>query len=70
MCTTPPVEIDAPLGSYRLRWSAEGGVVHIERELILRERIVPPERYGELKRFFDAILAAERRPAAVRAPTG
>jgi hypothetical protein len=66
----PPVELDRPPGRYRLAWRVEGGALIAERELVLAEHVFPPERYDELKGFFDAVLTAEERPVVLhrRAP--
>jgi Domain of Unknown Function with PDB structure (DUF3857)/Transglutaminase-like superfamily len=61
-----PAEIDSPLGHYRLTWTAEPHTIVVEREMTLRERVVPPERYRELRGFFDAIVAAEAHAASLK----
>lgn len=57
-----PVHLETRFGSYHAGWTVSGGAVTFEGTLVLRERIVPSEAYGELKAFFDGIIAAESRP--------
>jgi transglutaminase-like putative cysteine protease len=44
----PNVVADGVFGTYRSRYTQEGRVVHIERELVGRRGQEPPERFGDL----------------------
>lgn len=57
-----PVHLETRFGTYHAGWTVSGATVTFEGTLVLRERIVPSEAYGELKAFFDGIIAAESRP--------
>lgn len=61
----PEVALDSRYGSYRLRYERQGAALHVVRTLTLREQLVPPEGYRELKQFFDDILAAESRALVI-----
>jgi transglutaminase-like putative cysteine protease len=61
----PEVALDTRYGSYRLRYERQGEALRVVRTLTLREPVVPPEGYRELKQFFDDILAAEARAVVI-----
>lgn len=54
----PPVALETSFARYQMAWSHEGGVLAMESEYILGDRILSEERYPEAKAFFDAITAA------------
>ena len=60
-----PVSLAGPYGAYELSWSADGRRVVLERRQEQTALVVPAAEYGELKRFYDEILAAEDRPAVL-----
>jgi hypothetical protein len=62
-----PVRLDSDLASYSARWSEEGGSIRVETDYQLKEHIIPAERYGAAKAFFDQVIAAEARGVVLRA---
>jgi transglutaminase-like putative cysteine protease len=62
----PPALLERPFGRYELRWSREPGKLVASRTLELREHVFSAARYGEVKQFFDDILAAEARAVTIR----
>ena len=62
----PPTIIERPYGRYELRWERAGGKLTITRTLVLGEHIFPAGAYGDVKGFFDEILAADARAITIR----
>jgi transglutaminase-like putative cysteine protease len=62
----PPTLLERSFGRYQLTWSRADGKLVASRALELREHVFGPERYAEVKQFFDDILAAEARAVTIR----
>jgi transglutaminase-like putative cysteine protease len=62
-----PVKLESPFGTFSLVWRLEGAALHAESIYEQSERIVPVERYAELRQFFDEINAALSRGVVIRA---
>jgi hypothetical protein len=61
-----PVKVESPFGWYTLEYRQEGEALRVESVYQQNERIVPVERYGELRRFFEEILAAASRGIVIK----
>ena len=62
----PPVEIDGPVGRYRLTITAEDGALVAVRELVMDAPRQPAERYDEVRDFFRAVAEADGTRAILR----
>lgn len=59
------VAIDGAFGKYRATWSSEAGAVVFKRTLEVPAQSVPPEKYGELKKFLDAVAGSAESPVVL-----
>ena len=50
--------INSPFGSYEQRWAKRDGALVVTSRLEQSAQLVPPERYDELRSFFEAITVA------------
>ena len=63
----PPVEVEGPVGRYRLAVTAEpDGTLLVLRELVVDAPRQPASAYGEVRAFFEAVAAADGTRAVVR----
>jgi hypothetical protein len=61
-----PVNVDAGFATYHSEVKAEGGVLHYERELVLKQVTLPPTDYSELMKLDAAITTDENSDAVLR----
>jgi len=61
-----PVNVDAGFATYHSEVRAEGGVLHYERELVLKQVTLPPTDYTELMKLDAAITTDENSDAVLR----
>jgi transglutaminase-like putative cysteine protease len=61
-----PVAIDLDFASYHSTVSAQGSVLHYEREYIVRQVEIPPTRALDFRHFESAILADEKNAAVLK----
>jgi hypothetical protein len=62
-----PVRVESPFGWYSLEYRLEGDKLAVTSVYEQNQRIVPVERYTELRKFFDEILAAASRGVVIKA---
>ncbi|HWE27771.1 MAG TPA: DUF3857 domain-containing protein, partial [Polyangia bacterium] len=62
----PATELDRPFGHYALTWTREPGHLVVKRTLVMNEHVFAATQYGDVKQFFDDILAAEARALTIR----
>ncbi len=60
------VNVDAGFATYHSQVNAEGGVLHYERELVLKQVTLPPSDYAELMKLDAAITTDENSDAVLR----
>ena len=61
-----PVSLTSTIGRYAISYKRDKTALTIERSFSLNESVVPKERYGEAKRFFDEALKAEARAIVLK----
>jgi hypothetical protein len=64
--TPDPVNMDMDFASYRSAFSAQGNILHYEREYVVRAVEIPPAKAGALRQLEGAILADERGAAVLK----
>src|SRR5581483_8931446 len=50
-----PLSLEGRYGSYQASWKADGDSVVFEQSTQVRDAMVPPAEYAELRAFFDKI---------------
>jgi transglutaminase-like putative cysteine protease len=60
--------LDGEFGRYRLAWRSTSAELIVMREVVLKEHVVPADRYEAFKRFCDQAHAAEAVAAVVHIP--
>lgn len=62
-----PVQLESPFGSFSLEYEeTEEGRLQVRSSFVRSERIVPAERYAELKSFLDGVKAATSRGIVIK----
>lgn len=61
-----PVNVDAGFATYHSVVKAEGGMLHYQRELVLKQVTLPPTDYAELMKLDAAITTDENSDAVLR----
>lgn len=64
--TPDPVDIDLDFASYHSSVTAKGGVLHYEREYVVRQVEVPAARAADFRRLESGIMADERGTAVLK----
>jgi len=59
------VKLEGPFGEYKAACTMKEGLLHYSRSLVLRDAVFPPDQYGGLRKFFDAIRTSEQTPAVL-----
>ncbi len=62
-----PVQVESEFGRYKLAWSSEGTKLKATIDFELSQRLVPKEKYQDLKSFLDKIIATESQAVILRA---
>ena len=62
----PPVEISRSFGAYALAGELREGALHFRRSYVVHAAEIPPERYDEVRSFFDGINRAEQTPVVLK----
>jgi transglutaminase-like putative cysteine protease len=62
----PPTVLDAGFAEYHSRVEMKGNVLRYQRELRIKEVLVPNERLPELKKFYRRVAADENRSAVFK----
>jgi len=56
----PDVELNEDFGSFKRSYRFENNTVKYEMDFTIRQSIVPPKKYRELKRFFETVAREDR----------
>ena len=64
--TPDPVNLDLDFASYHSSVSAKGNLLHYEREYVVRQVELPPEKAADFRRLESAILADEKGAAVLK----
>ena len=64
--TPDPVNLDLDFASYHSAVSAKGNILHYEREYVVRQVEIPPEKAAAFRRLESAILADEKGAAVLK----
>src|SRR5262249_32825620 len=60
-----PIKVDSPFGKIDAGWKVEAGYLVFHRTLEMSAQTVPAEQYGALRKFLDAVSAAEDAPVVL-----
>ena len=61
-----PVKVDLPFATYRSSVAAKGGVLHFQREYVVKQVEVPASRAAEFRKLEDAVVADEKGMALLK----
>jgi hypothetical protein len=64
--TPDPVNIDLDFASYHSSVSAKGGLLHYEREYVVRQVEIPPDKASSFRLLESAILGDEKGTAVLK----
>jgi hypothetical protein len=64
--TPDPVDMDTDFASYHSSTTAKGNVLHYEREYVVRQVEIPPEKAAEFRKLESAILFDEKGAAVLK----
>ncbi|MGO8934992.1 MAG: DUF3857 domain-containing protein [Terracidiphilus sp.] len=64
--TPDPVDVDTDFASYHSATTARGNVLHYERDYVVRQVEIPPERAAEFRKLESAILFDEKGAAVLK----
>jgi hypothetical protein len=60
-----PIQVSSGFGKVEASWKAESGTLIYRRTLEISAQTVPADRYGELRKFLEAVTAAEDAPVVL-----
>jgi hypothetical protein len=64
--TPDPVDVDTDFASYHSSTTAKGNVLHYERDYVVRQVEIPPDKAGEFRKLESAILFDEKGAAVLK----
>ena len=64
--TPDPVDVDTDFASYHSATTAKGNVLHYERDYVVRQVEIPPEKAAEFRKLESAILFDEKGAAVLK----
>jgi hypothetical protein len=64
--TPDPVSEDLDFASYHSAVTAKGNMLHYERDYVVRQVEIPPDKAAEFRKFESAILADEKGTAVLK----
>ncbi len=64
--TPDPVDLDLDFASYHSATTPKGSVLHYEREYVVRQVEIPPEKAAEFRKLESAILSDEKGSAVLK----
>jgi hypothetical protein len=64
--TPDPVDVDTDFASYHSSTTAKGNVLHYERDYVVRQVEIPPEKAAEFRKLESAILFDEKSAAVLK----
>ena len=64
--TPDPVDVDLDFASYKSAVSVKGNLLHFEREYVVRQVEIPPDRAADFRKLENAILGDEKGTAVLK----
>jgi len=64
--TPDPVDVDTDFASYHSSTTAKGNLLHYEREYVVRQVEIPPEKAADFRKLEGAILFDEKSAAVLK----
>jgi hypothetical protein len=64
--TPDPIDLDVDFASYHSSVTAKNNVLHYEREYIVRQVEIPPDKAAEFRKLESAILFDEKGTAVLK----
>jgi len=64
--TPDPVDVDTDFASYHSSTTAKGNVLHYERDYVVRQVEIPPEKAADFRKLESAILFDEKGAAVLK----
>jgi hypothetical protein len=64
--TPDPVDVDTDFASYHSATTAKGNVLHYERDYVVRQVEIPPEKAADFRKLESAILFDEKGAAVLK----
>lgn len=64
--TPDPVDVDTDFASYHSSTTAKGNVLHYERDYVVRQVEIPPEKAADFRKLESAILFDEKGSAVLK----
>jgi hypothetical protein len=64
--TPDPVDLDVDFASYKSAVSVKGNQLHYEREYVVRQVEIPPDKAADFRKLESAILADEKGTAVLK----
>jgi hypothetical protein len=64
--TPDPVDVDMDFASYHSATTAKGNVLHYERDYVVRQVEIPPDKAADFRKFESAILFDEKSAAVLK----
>ena len=64
--TPDPVDVDVEFASYHSTVTAKAGLLHYEREYIVRQVEIPPSKAADFRKLENAILFDEKGTAVLK----
>ena len=64
--TPDPVDVDMDFASYHSSITAKGNVLHYERDYVVRQVEIPPDKAADFRKLENAILFDEKGAAVLK----
>jgi hypothetical protein len=64
--TPDPVDVDMDFASYHSTTTAKGNVLHYERDYVVRQVEIPPDKAADFRKLESAILFDEKGAAVLK----
>ena len=64
--TPDPVDVDTDFASYHSATTAKGNVLHYERDYVVRQVEIPPDKAADFRKLESAILFDEKGAAVLK----
>jgi hypothetical protein len=64
--TPDPVDVDMDFASYHSATTAKGNVLHYERDFVVRQVEIPPDKAADFRKLESAILFDEKGAAVLK----
>ena len=64
--TPDPMDVDMDFASYHAASTAKGNMLHYEREYVVRQVEIPPDKADDFRKLESAILSDEKGTAVLK----